>query len=139
MVRPPAQASTSPAGTTSPPVATPTTAAPRHPVAQARPASGLTQGQSVEVTGSGFTPGLSLVVVQCLARGTSTGSGDCNLAALVGTRADPTGRVAVHLTVSKGPFGNPPVLCSSTQRCLVSITEATLTPTEEADTPISFR
>jgi hypothetical protein len=137
VVRPPD--SSAPVTTPTPtPTPSPTRVA-RHPVAVVRPATGLVDGQSVAVTGSGFSPGIALVVVQCLARGTATGSGDCNLSGLVSVRADAAGTVATRLTVSKGPYGSPPVLCSRTQACLVSITEAALSPTEEADAPIAFR
>lgn len=139
VVRPPE--SEAPAGTTTPTSTptTPTSQAPRQLAAALHPATGLVEGQSVAVTGSGFSRGLALVVVQCLDRGTATGSGDCNLSGLVSVHADASGNVATHLRVSKGPFGTPPVLCSRTQRCLVSITEAALSPTEEADAAISFR
>jgi hypothetical protein len=140
VVRPPV---TSAAPTPSPtPTAAPTMTAsrlPGRPVAAVTPATGLVEGQSVAVTGSSFSPGLALVVVQCLDRGKATGSGDCNLPALVSVTADAGGKVATRLKVSKGPFGTPPLLCSATHRCLVSITEATLSPTEEADAAISFR
>jgi hypothetical protein len=141
VVRPP-DSPTATTATSPPATATPTATAsrvPRHPVAAVRPATGLVEGQSVAVTGSGFSPGIGLVVVQCLDRGTATGSADCNLSGLVSVQSDAAGKVATSLKVSKGPFGNPPVLCSRTQRCLVSITEATLSPTEEADAAISFR
>lgn len=127
------------------PTATPTptpvqtTAAPKHQSAVAHPATGLVEGQSITVTGQGFSPGKGLVVVECLDRGTATGAGDCNMSALVSAQADAHGNVTARLKVSKGPFGNPPVLCSKAHPCLVSVTEATLSPTEEADAPISFR
>lgn len=119
--------------------ATPTSSVTRHPTAAVRPSTGLVNGQTVTVTGQGFSPGEQLVVVQCLDRGTRTGSGDCNLSGLQSVQTDAAGKVTTRLTVSKGPFGTPPVLCSSTQKCLVSVTQATPTPTEEADVPISFR
>ena len=91
------------------------------------------------MTGEGFSPGKGLVAVECLDRGTATGAGDCNMSALVSTQADAHGKVTVQLKVSKGPFGNPPVLCSQQHPCLVSVTEAALSPSEEADAPIAFR
>jgi hypothetical protein len=75
VVRPPA----TPAPTfTAAPTVTPTTAGsrvPRHPKALVAPATDLVEGQTVMVTASGFTPGLALVVIECLNRGQSTGSG----------------------------------------------------------------
>lgn len=143
VVRPPASVPpTSSTPTAAAPSAlSPSTTAgpPRHPVAVVQPAAGLVEGQRVTVTGRGFSPGLALVVVQCLNRGTATGSADCNLSQLVNAQADASGRVTAHLLVSKGPYGTPPLQCSSAHPCLVSITEAKLQPTEEADAPISFR
>ncbi|MGB8649257.1 MAG: neocarzinostatin apoprotein domain-containing protein [Mycobacteriales bacterium] len=115
------------------------TRVPRHPVVAVRPATGLADGQSVAVSGSGFSPGLSLVVVQCAARGSATTSGDCNLPDLVSVQTDAEGKVAARLTVRRGPFGGSGSVCSARQPCLVSVSEATLSPAEEADAPISFR
>jgi len=103
------------------------------------PASGLVSGQIVSVSGSGFSPSEGLVVTECAAKGVNTGMGDCNLDAIVTTSSDPSGHVQVNFTVSKGPFGSNQIVCGAQQRCLVSVTQATLAPKEEADTPISFR
>lgn len=111
----------------------------RHPTAAVRPATGLVDGQVVQVSGKGFSPGINLVVLQCADRGSKTSSGDCNLAGLVSTRADATGTVAAKLTVRKGPFGFGSRTCGPQQRCLVSVSEAALSPAEEADAAISFR
>ena len=46
--------------------------------------------------------------------------------------------VKTELTVRKGPFGANNIVCGPDQGCLVSVTQATLSPTREADTPISF-
>lgn len=135
VVRPPS----SPAPVTTPTPSQEPSRLPRHPVVTTRPATGLVDGQVVRVTGSGFSAGISLVVVQCADKGSKTSSGDCNIAALVSVRADAEGKVATPLTVRKGPFGSPPQVCSARQRCLVSVTEAALAPSEEADGVISFR
>lgn len=136
VVRPPSSSAPTASSTPTP---AQTSAGPRQQVAVAHPATGLVEGQSITVTGRGFSPGKGLVVVECLDRGTATGSGDCNMSALVSAQADAKGDVTAQLKVSKGPFGNPPVLCSQAHPCLVSITEAALSPTEEADAPIAFR
>lgn len=136
VVRPPVTPASAPAATRAP---TPTAAPPRHPAVTVVPSTGLAEGQTVAVTGTGFSPGLALVVVQCVDRGTATGSGDCNLPALVSVTADATGTVHARLRVSKGPYGTPPLLCSGTTRCLVSVNEATLQPKEQAGTPVTFR
>jgi hypothetical protein len=103
------------------------------------PATGLKSTQAVVVQASGFSAGESLVVTQCAAKGTATGPGDCNLTGMQSVTADASGRVRVEFTVRKGPFGANNIVCGPAQACLISVTQATLSPTEEADTPISFR
>lgn len=103
------------------------------------PATGLAATQTVLVQGSGFSPGESLVVTQCADKGTSTGPGDCDLTGMQGVTADSNGRVKVQFTVHKGPFGANNITCGPAQACLVSVTQASPSPTEEADAPVKFR
>ena len=102
------------------------------------PAAGLKSGQKVLVQASGFSPGEALVVTQCAVKGTATGPGDCNLAGMQGVTADTSGRVSIEFTVSKGPFGANNIVCGPAQACLISVTQATLSPTQEADAQVSF-
>jgi len=102
------------------------------------PASDLTSGQQVHVDASGFSPGEALVVTECAAKGTKTGAGDCDLPGMLPTESDGSGDVDLDFTVTKGPFGADQIVCGPQQACLISVTQATLSPTEEADTPISF-
>ena len=95
-------------------------------------------GQKVLVQASGFSPGEALVVTQCAAKGTATGPGDCNLTSMQSVTADAGGRVRAEFTVSKGPFGANKVVCGAAQACLISVTQAALSPTQEADAPVSF-
>ena len=142
IVRPPSGSPTIQPSTPSIPVSSapssPSTL-PRHPKATVRPATGLRAGEVVDVSASGFSPGRSLIVVQCADKGKQTGAGDCNLAASVQVQADDHGRVSTPLTVTPGPFGGNGVVCSAKVPCLISITDASPTPTEEADTPIRFK
>jgi hypothetical protein len=92
----------------------------------------------VLVTASGFSPGESLVVTECAAKGAATGPGDCNLTKVKSVTSDAGGRVSVGFTVTKGPFGANNIVCGPSQGCLVSVSQATPTPTQEADAPISF-
>jgi hypothetical protein len=134
--------------TTTPPPATTTAPATVTPPATATsghaqqvtvtPATGLTAGQHVLVQASGFSPGESLVVTECASKGTATGPGDCDLTSMQGVTADASGRVKVELTISKGPFGANKIVCGPAQACLVSVTQATPSPTREADAPIAF-
>ena len=102
------------------------------------PATGLKTGQQVLVQASGFSPGEALVVTQCATKGTATGPGDCNLTSMQSITADAGGRVRAEFTVSKGPFGSNNIVCGPAQACLISVTQATPSPTQEADAPISF-
>ena len=90
------------------------------------------------VQASGFSPGEALVVTQCAAKGTATGPGDCDLSGMRSVTADAGGRVSIEFTVSKGPFGANNIVCGPAQACLISVTQATPSPTQEADAPISF-
>jgi hypothetical protein len=129
----PATTATTPAA--SPP---PTAASSVAQHATVTPATGLKSGQKVMVQASGFSPGEPLVVTQCAAKGTATGPGDCNLTSMQSITADTSGRVRVEFTVSKGPFGANNIICGPAQACLISVTQATPSPAQEADAPISF-
>jgi hypothetical protein len=102
------------------------------------PAHGLHDGQRVTVTGRGFSPDEALTVIQCADKGQKTGAGDCNLPEMQTASSDADGRVSTTLTVARGPFGANKVVCSSEQFCLISVTQASLHPTEEADAQITF-
>lgn len=52
---------------------------------------------------------------------------------------DSGGRVTVQFTVRKGPFGTNDITCGPAQACLISVTQASPSPAEEAHAPISFR
>ncbi len=103
------------------------------------PATGLAATQKVLVQASGFSPAQALVVTQCAAKGTATGPADCDLTGMQNVAADANGRVKLQFTVHKGPFGANKIVCGPAQACLISVTQATFSPTEEADAPISFK
>ena len=92
----------------------------------------------MSIQATGFSPGEPLQVIQCAAKGDATGAGDCNLAGMLAVSADASGGVTIKLAVLRGPFGSNNIVCSAKQSCLVSVTQASLHPTEEADAPISF-
>lgn len=87
---------------------------------------------------SGFSPGESLVVTECAAKGTATGPGDCDLADLLSVTSDAGGRVRVEFRVTEGPFGASNIVCGPGQACLISVTQETPSPTQEADKRISL-
>jgi Neocarzinostatin family len=129
-----------PATTTAPATATPSATAPsgHAPKVTVTPATGLKSGQQVLVQASGFSPGEALVITECANKGTATGPGDCDLTNMQSVTSDASGHLMTHLAVTKGPFGTNKIVCGPAQACLISVTQATLTPTQEADTPITF-
>jgi len=106
--------------------------------AKVTPATGLADRQKVQVDAVGFTPGEGLEVIECADKSTGTGTGDCNLTGMTPVTSDGLGNLSVQLTVLRGPFGANKIVCSAKQACLVSVTQASLNPTQEADAPISF-
>src|SRR5579875_2699107 len=102
------------------------------------PSTGLKTGQTVKVSATGFTPGETLVVTECANKGAQTGAGDCDLSALKPVTADSAGKVQTTFTVTKGPFGSSKVVCGAPNGCLISVTQETPTPSQEANAPISF-
>lgn len=143
VVRPPTSSASS--STTSMPTTTsvPTTSssapAPTgKPQITVSPRIGLGASTVVQVEGSGFSPNEALVVNECAAKGTATGPGDCNLAGLVAVTSNGRGEISVRFHVIKGPFGANRVICGPAQRCLVSVSQASPSPTEEADVEITF-
>lgn len=102
------------------------------------PHSGLRDGQQVRVAAAGFSPDEPLQVIQCADKGNATGPGDCNLTGMLTVSSDASGRVDVRLKVLRGPFGTNRIVCSAHQHCLVSVTQASMQPSEEADAPITF-
>ena len=129
-----------PAATTAPATATPSATAPsgHGQKVTVTPATGLRSGQQVQVQASGFSPGQALVVTECASKGAATGPGDCDLTGMQSVTSDASGRVMTDLTVTKGPFGANKIVCGPAQACLISVTQATPAPTQEADAPITF-
>jgi hypothetical protein len=108
------------------------------PTVTIQPSAGLKSGQVVHVTGGGFSPNESLVINECADKGAKTGPADCALGALTPTRTDAGGNVRADFTVTVGPFGINKIVCGAAQPCLLSVSEASLSPTEEADVRLDF-
>ena len=102
------------------------------------PSAGLNSPATVRVVATGFSPGEALVVTECANKGSATGPGDCNLAGIKNVTADTAGRITTSFTVIKGPFGSGHIVCGSAPGCLVSVSQASLSATQEADAPIGF-
>jgi len=74
------------------------------PVIKVTPAKGLTNGQKVTVSGSGFTPNDNVYVIQCLT--TAKGQADCATTGLVPVVIDAKGKLAkTTFTVATGAVG----------------------------------
>lgn len=93
------------------------------PTMSVDPASGLTDGQTVHVTGSGFPPGADLVVVECADRGDQTSAQDCAIADTTSVTAGPQGKVSTTKTVTTGPFGSADRVCDAQHRCQLSVSQ----------------
>jgi hypothetical protein len=131
--------STSSAATSAPPATAPSTTSQQgQQTLTITPSTGLAANQSVHLAAAGFSPNESLVVTQCADKGNNTGPGDCNLDGMLMVTSDRSGRVSSDFHVVKGPFGGNKIVCGAQQRCLVSVSQAALSPTEEADAPITF-
>jgi hypothetical protein len=103
------------------------------------PDTGLTNGQQVQLVGTGFTAGKSYTSTECADKGAATGAGDCNLRNIVAGTADASGKVTLAFKVAKGPFGTNNIVCSASQKCLVSIaTAGSAAPDEVASANITF-
>lgn len=144
VVRPPPSNPTSSSRTlasaTTPPLSTSTTTTlkPGSQMVTVTPSAGLRSSEVVHVTATGFSPNQPLIVIECADKGIQTGQGDCNLNGAQSVTSGANGDVTAGLTVLKGPFGANSVVCGPAQACLVSVSQAIPTPTEQASTPINF-
>jgi hypothetical protein len=136
VVRTPTAPAQTPSATAS--SAATTSGAAGKPAVTVTPAKGLQDKQIVLVSASGFSPNEALQVIECADKGTKTGAGDCNLTGMLAVTSDASGNVRAQLRVLRGPFGGNKIVCGSMQHCLVTVTQASLAPTEEADGPIEF-
>lgn len=102
------------------------------------PSSGLHSGETVNVKAKGFSPNEALVVIECAKKGNATQAGDCNLNGLKSVTSTSSGSVSATFNVQKGPFGTKKIVCSSANACIVSVSQATESPTQDATANISF-
>jgi hypothetical protein len=97
---------------------TPTTApAASGPQLVVTPAEGLTDGQTVQVTGSGFTPGKSLAVAQC--RIDNQGPADCHTAGSTFVTVAADGTLTAEIRIKTGPIGTASAVCDAATPCSV--------------------
>ncbi|MFI5593073.1 enediyne antibiotic chromoprotein [Amycolatopsis sp. NPDC051758] len=118
-------------------------AAPAAPALTANPSSGLSDGQTVDVSGTGYAAGSTIVVLECDAA--QPAGQACDKASLAGTVAAADGTLAVQLTVHKtfqavdlstGQAGAT-VDCA-TAHCVLASADTTNTGSEGAGVSITF-
>ena len=85
--------------------------------------TGLTNGQVVTVTWSGFLPGKTVNVLQCVGDGRG-GTSTCGIAEGHVLVADPTGAGSIDLTVHTGPFANG--VCDAQRPCTILVNDSGL-------------
>ncbi len=120
-------------------VSTTTTTAPAGPAITVTPSTGLTNGESVSVSGSGFTPGDSVYVIECSA--TATTEAGCNITGASGpVTIDAQGNLpATSYNVSTGQMGTAGTCGTSSTNlngCVVVV--ANLTGSDRGVAPITF-
>jgi hypothetical protein len=89
------------------------------------PDSGLTSGQKVRYTASGFKADDMLAVSECIDHGVHTSASDCNV--LGTTSANGSGTAAGTATVVSHPVGSVDATCGSPTPCLLSVSELSTT------------
>jgi hypothetical protein len=118
-------------------------AAPAAPALTANPSSGLADGQTVNVSGTGYSAGSTIVVLECDAA--QPAGRACDKASLVATVAGADGTLAAKLTVHKtfqavdlstGAAGAT-VDCA-TAHCVLASADTSNTGSEGAGVSITF-
>lgn len=106
------------------------------PAATVTPNTGLLNGQTVAVTGTGFTAGSTVLMVECLE--TATSSAGCDLSTVVSAVVNADGTLpSTNFVVATGAVGNGTCGTSTTDlTCLVAI--STTSGATLAASPITF-
>jgi phage tail sheath protein FI len=103
------------------------------------PNTGLTNGQVVQISGTGYPPNEQLGVTECSNAGAQTTAGDCNLGAIKVTTSTAAGTVSYKYQVALGPFGQDNIVCTKAPYCILSVSQAgSANPNAEATGNISF-
>lgn len=110
---------------------TTTEASSEGPTLTVEPSEGLTDGQVVTVSATGFVESdrvtfgeTALGINQCVNVPAGVGAGDCNLAGIVAPTVDADGNIPpTEFTVAQGPFGSNNVTCGVEGPCIISVGE----------------
>ena len=101
------------------------------------PATGLKNGQTVTITGSGFVAGDSLFAVECLT--TATSAADCNTAGATPITANSDGTLpSTTFTVKTGTIGSGACGTTAANAHGCAITVATIAGADAGAAPIGF-
>jgi hypothetical protein len=112
-----------------------TTASAATPAITVTPNTGLTAGQTVSVAGTGYTPGLTLFAIECLATATSITGCDTSTATPVTESA--TGTFTQPFVLVTGTVGSGTCGTTSTDlTCIIEVADQAQTNTAAA--PITF-
>ena len=110
------------------------------------PACNLVQGQSVHVTGKGYSPNTTYVITECADEGNNTGPNNCDITSIFNypsVTSDANGDVNKYITVDKvfESQGNKQytVTCGSPVPCIVDVAQASFKPTQQAGVDIYFK
>lgn len=121
------------------------TVAPTAAVITVTPSTNLAEGQTVTVRGARFKPGVSIIIVECVNHGANTQNTNCTgngglFGIPPGFTPSANGTFTKTFVVHKSfsGIGGGYNTCSSSSPCIISVTEASQNPSEEADAPIRF-
>ncbi len=121
-------------------VVTPTAVTSHRRVLVVTPSKGLHNGQTVTVTGSGFTPKDAIYIVECLAN--AKGQSGCNLPTSIPTpvTVSPTGVLpATTFTETTGKVGNGTCGTTATNASSCAISAGNATGSDSAQAIITFK
>jgi hypothetical protein len=104
----------------------------------ATPSTGLSNGESVKVTGSGFTPGDSVFLIECLA--TSTNQSGCDVASATPVTVGAKGTIAsTTFKVLTGKIGNGTCGTTSANAGACAINAGNMTGGDSSQAVIKFK
>lgn len=102
------------------------------------PASGLANGQTVSVSGSGFTPGDQVFLVECLVG--ATGQGGCDVSTATPVTVSASGQLpATSFSVVTGAVGTGACGTTPSNRAACAISAGNAQGGDSAVAPISFQ
>jgi maltose-binding protein MalE len=103
------------------------------------PSTGLTDGETITIKGTGYPANQSQGITECANKGNQTTANDCNLGGIGVTKASATGTISATFKVALGPFGGNHIVCTSPPGCIVSVaTEGSADPTDVATAVLKF-